>query len=124
MLGILLEVLDLSDGVGYIGENQYPLKWPKTLKKSYPEQMKAQSIHEAFQWPVKALRNLQGLKETMKNFKPVLLSNRELTISSNFSGICSQSRGACILQSHGFGCRFRHVDDSASLLTPSILPSK
>ena len=63
----------------------------------------------------KAKANLEKLKlEVKPGEKPALLSNATFAVSSNFSGICSASRGARVLEAHGFGCQFRHVHLSAS----------
>lgn len=59
---------------------------------------------------MKAKKNLDRLVQDLHpSVKPVLLSGRQLTIASSFSGVCSQSRGASVLQSHGFGCAFKHI---------------
>jgi hypothetical protein len=102
----------LSDAIGVTSTGaEYAIKWPKGYRKVVVDQSKAQSLAEAFSWPSKAKVNLEKLTEQIgSEFKPVLLADRELTVSSNFSGVCSQSRGTMVLQAHGFGkCRFRHV---------------
>ena len=97
----------------------------KGYRKVVVDQSKAQSLAEAFSWPIKAKVNLEKLTEQIgSEFKPVLLADGELTVSSNFSGVCSQScrhmdleRGAklswhfflssrlpfFVVQAHGFG---------------------
>ena len=104
-------MIDVSDGLAFTDAGQeYALKWPKSKKKVVPDPAKAQTLEEAFQWPVKAKTNLQKLiQELPGHLRPVLLSGRELSVASSFSGICSQSRGALVLQAHNYGCNFKHI---------------
>ena len=109
------EGIDLSDAVGTTARGQqYANKWPRGYKHIRPDPSRAQSVESAFNWPQKARQNLEGLKaELMEDEKPALLSGRNFRVSSNFSGICSQSRGSRILENNGFGCSFHHVLSSA-----------
>lgn len=106
---------DVMDAIGKTSNGQpYAAKWPKLYKRVVPDSSIEQTIQEAFAWPVKAKKNLEILKAEMNpDHKPALLSGRTFTISSNFSGICSQSRGARILENYSFGCFFQHVQSSA-----------
>ena len=108
---VLQEGVDISDAIGVTKTGQpFAKKWPKRYKSITPIPERSQSVQQAFQWPAVALQNLDSLKlELAPGEKPLLLSGRTLSVSSNFSGICSQSRGARVLQSHGFGCSFEHV---------------
>lgn len=112
---------DVSDAIGKTSSGQpYAAKWPRLYKRVVPDPSLEQTIEEAFAWPVKAKRNLEILKAGIKpDCKPALLSGRTLTLSSNFSGICSQSRGARILENHSFGSFFRHVQSSVLHVVPT-----
>lgn len=101
--------VDVSDAVGTIGTCQFGAKWPRLYKKVVPEPTKAQCLQEAFSWPAKVKKNLDRIVEGSRDARnSILLSRRRLEVTSNFSGICSQSRGCAILESHGYGCTFHH----------------
>ena len=110
------EDLCIDDAISFTekGKQPYAVKWPRMFKKRVPRADHAQSLQDVFRWPLLAKENLERLKtELDPDVKPLLLSNKNLTISSNFSGICSQSRGSKILESHAIGSvSFQHVIDS------------
>ena len=110
----LQDGLDLSDAVRVTQDLQQPyaIEWPKLYKKRVPNASCSQSLQETFNWPAKAKANLEKLSEQVgPGVKPALLYGKRQSISSNFSGICSQSRGSQILENHSFGpgCHFNHV---------------
>ena len=93
----------------------FATKWPRRYGRVVPSLDRGQSIQETFSWPAKVRANLEQLKsELEREEKPALLSEATFRVTSNFSGICSASRGAHILEAHQFGCRFEHVQFSAS----------
>lgn len=108
--------MSVSDALSTTSSGQvFATKWPRAYKTVVPHRDDGQSLQQAFLWAEKAKANLEKLKlEVKPGEKPALLSNATFAVSSNFSGICSASRGARVLEAHGFGCQFRHVHLSAS----------
>lgn len=105
------DTVDVCDAVARTSSGQpYAYKWPKSYKWIVPDLSRAQSLEDAFEWSAKARLNLEDLKKGLKQDEmPALVSGKCFTVSSNFSGICSQSRGSKIIEQHGFGCSFQHV---------------
>ena len=102
---------EMRDSIGTTAAGRdFAKKWPKHYKKVAPDPEKSQSLVEAFSWPVKAKQNLARIVEALPADRhPVLLSNRRLSCTSNFSGVCSQTRAAMVLEAHKFGCQFAHL---------------
>ena len=99
----------------YLGKTEqgeeFAVRWPSTFKRIPPTPGNTQSLKEAFGWPAQVKEKLPGVIASMQEggHIPVISSGRCLKVASFFSGICSQSRGAQILQNHGFGVSFSHV---------------
>ena len=86
----------------------FAVKWPKHLQRQIPQPGSTQDLPEAFAWPSKAKANASRIREKMEG-SPILGSGARISLCSFFSGICSQSRGADILQNHEFGVSFDHL---------------
>ena len=96
-------------GITAKGE-QYAVKWPKHLKRQLPCDVESQSLQEAFAWPTKVKENMKNLLAKIRDKScPIISSGKCLQLTSHFSGICSQTRGAQILQNHDFGVSFEHI---------------
>ena len=67
------------------------------------------SLQEAFSWPAKISDILHSDILPSTKGRPLISSGREITIASNFSGVCTQSRSAAVLQANKIGVTFRHV---------------
>ena len=109
---------EAKDGLGWHDGDPYPMNWPTLRAKVRPVDRPAKTIDEAFNWPVVVKKNL---KEILRNLgpnagTPIICTGRLLKMTSNFSGICTQSRAAAVLQSHEMGVSFKHVRDPSVFL--------
>lgn len=96
------------------------VKWPTARHKVCPGTVPSLSLNDAFSWPKKLMEKLPQVLEEIAPFgTPVVSTKSVMTVASNFSGICSQSRAAAALQSQpAFGITFKHVQNSAVPLSP------
>lgn len=106
-----------EDGLGYVNGQPYPTKWPKHRNFHDINQCQKQSLQDAFNWPAivrDAMR--EHLLSLGSSAQPLAADcNRCLTVSSHWSGVCTQSRGSQILAANDVvGCRFKHAPPSAS----------
>ena len=100
-----------GDGLGYVNGQPYPQSWPRSRPKVKLSLYPQKSLAEAFAWPTVVKRNLEEILNNLDphDGTPVVSSGRSLKMSSNFSGICTQSRAARVLEEHQMGVSFKHV---------------
>jgi len=107
-----LAELNAEEGLGYMNGQPYPAKWPKSRKR---EQRVAgsqrQGLLEAFGWPKLVGEALAAHMDMIPpEDKPIAATKCQLRTSSHWSGICTQSRGAAVLQANKVvNCTFQHV---------------
>lgn len=109
-----------DEGIAHYNDEPYPQKWPKCNFRPHEilQISEHQSLQQAFQWP-SIVREV--LNQHIQDLGGDCLAGTdvELTLSSHWSGVCTQSQGAKILQSNGVTkCKFRHVRVSA--VNPSV----
>lgn len=99
-------------GLGYIDGQPYPMGWPSDRQKIVPSELPPMTLLEAFQWPKVVKANLNKILENFdtEDGNPLITQNRRLQVTSHFSGVCTQSHAAQVLQSNGMGT-FDHVRD-------------
>lgn len=99
-----------GNGLGYVCGQPFPAGWPSERPRVRPNACPSKTMQEAFAWPTVAKRNLAGILSNLDpGVKPLIATGKCLKVSSHFSGMCTQSRGAMILEAHGFGVTFQHV---------------
>jgi len=104
-----------DNSVPYLGRTEqgeeFAVRWPSAFKRIPPTSDNVQSLKDAFGWPAKVKEKLPDVVASMQKSGhiPVISTGLCLRVASFFSGICSQSRGAQILQNHGFGVSFSHI---------------
>jgi len=83
----------------------------KPLHRLWKTSDNVQSLRDAFGWPAQVKEKLPDVVASIEKngHIPVISTGLCLRVASFFSGICSQSRGAQILQNHGFGVSFSHI---------------
>lgn len=103
---------DISDGIGWANGQPYPKKWPKLRKiKQLRDQGQYQDLLHAFSWP-EVVREVmyQHMESMPTDEKPVGSLHQTLRVTSHWSGICTQSHGAQVLQAAKIvNCAFEHV---------------
>ena len=95
-------------------EEPSPSKWPKDRCRIKMDTEPSKTLLEAFSWPTTVKKTMEKvLKEDVPgDAKPVIAAGMTLKVASHFSGVCSQTRGAMVLQENGFGVSFQHVRNS------------
>ena len=88
--------------------------WPSDRPKIDLEACPAKSLADAFKWPQVVKTNL---KEILRNIgpsqgTPLVGSGQCLTTSSFFSGVCTQTRAAMVLEANAMGVSFQHARGS------------
>ena len=87
----------------------------KSAHKVLPHEFPAQTLEQAFQWPSVVCSALKEMTPNLgTGLEPMLNRRKVVTVSSHFSGICTQSRAADALESNGIGIKFHHARDSGS----------
>lgn len=104
------EEIDSGDGLGDLEGQPFPKGWPKGRPKLLPEDFPAKTVEEAFQWPLVVRKNLEHILGNMNpaDGKPLITTGKRLKTTSHFSGVCTQSRAAMVVEGHGMGVKFRH----------------
>lgn len=104
-----------DNSVPYLGRTEqgeeFAVRWPSAFKRIPPTSDNVQSLRDAFGWPAQVKEKLPDVVASIEKngHIPVISTGLCLRVASFFSGICSQSRGAQILQNHGFGVSFSHI---------------
>lgn len=84
--------------------------WPKGRTRVEPGLLPHQTLSEAFRWPEKIKSAVKLLNEPSAGLEQaIIFKEKVLTVSSHFSGVCTQSRAAMVLESHGISPRFKHA---------------
>lgn len=98
-------------GLGYINGQPYPKGWPANRPRFAFGSTPTKSILEAFRWPEVAKKNLEAILENHppENGTPLVTTGKRLKISSHFSGVCTQSRAAAVLEQHQVGVSFEYA---------------
>lgn len=102
-------------GLGFIDGQPFPHCWPSSRPKVLPESCPSKTLEQAFAWPSVVKRNLTKVLDQLGpgDGTPLISTGKCLKASSHFSGICTQSRAAMVLQEHQMGVSFSHVKGSA-----------